>query len=193
MQTNSMTTTTLTSTIRKNTALFHLNRLLLALVFTGITGLAAQVRFYLPFTPVPVTGQVFAVLLGGALLGKEYGSLSQLAYVVFGLAGVPWFVLGPAGPTWGYLIGFILAPYAIGFFRERASAVNPGVTLLSMTCGLALIYLLGFVHFHLYTNMGFARAFMLSVLPFLPFDVAKALLATAVVHLLLRKTRLFPV
>jgi len=85
----------------------QLYRILLSLTFTGITGLCAQIRFYLPFTPVPVTGQVFAVLLSGAILGKEYGTLSQLLYVFAGIAGIPWFVVGPIGPTAGYLVGSV--------------------------------------------------------------------------------------
>jgi len=176
---------------KKERTLSNLRRILLALVFTGITGLSAQVRFYLPFTPVPVTGQVFAVLLSGAVLGKEYGSMSQLMYVFFGLLGIPWFVIGPVGPTWGYLVGFICAPYVIGFMRERVPAVRPMTTVLSMACGLAVIYLFGLLHFSLFTKTGIMRSFLFSVLPFIPFDALKAMLAAGIAHILLRRTQLF--
>jgi biotin transport system substrate-specific component len=170
----------------------HLYRILFALTFTGITGLCAQIRFYLPFTPVPVTGQVFAVLLSGAILGKEYGSLSQLLYVLAGLAGIPWFVLGPVGPTAGYLVGFILAPCAIGLIREKIRRAHLMSTMLSLTAGLAVIYLFGLLHFTLFTGIGISRSITLSVLPFLPFDVLKALLAASIAQILLHKARVFP-
>ncbi|KPJ86653.1 MAG: hypothetical protein AMS17_11475 [Spirochaetes bacterium DG_61] len=170
----------------------QLYRILLSLTFTGITGLCAQIRFYLPFTPVPVTGQVFAVLLSGAILGKEYGTLSQLLYVFAGIAGIPWFVVGPIGPTAGYLVGFILAPCAIGLIRERTRSVHLMSTLLSLTAGLAVIYLFGFLHFSFFTGIGISRSLTLSVLPFLPFDALKAVLAASIAQILLRKTRVFP-
>ena len=72
-------------------------RIGLAFCMAGVTGLSAQVRVPLPFTPVPFTGQVFAVLLAGVLLGRYYGALSQLAYVGLGVAGVPWGTAGGAG------------------------------------------------------------------------------------------------
>ena len=80
---------------------------MLSLCFAGLTGLAAQVRVPLPFTPVPITGQVFAVLLGGVFLGGGYGALSQILYLGMGAAGVPWLAGGgsglPLGPT-GYTV-----------------------------------------------------------------------------------------
>ena len=170
----------------------HVYRFLLALTFTGVTGLCAQIRFYLPFTPVPVTGQVFAVLLSGAILGKEYGALSQLLYVFAGLAGVPWFVLGPIGPTAGYLVGFILAPCVIGLIREKARGVHLMSTLLSLSGGLAVIYLFGLLHFSHFMGIGISRSLTLSVLPFLPFDALKMLLAAGSAQILLRKMRVFP-
>src|SRR3972149_4985549 len=91
-----------------------LTLLSLSFAFAAFTGVCAQVRFYLPFTPVPVTGQVFAVLLCGVLLGPAFGAFSQLLYIALGVAGGPWFVLGPVGPTGGYIVGFVLAPAIVG-------------------------------------------------------------------------------
>src|SRR3972149_3349650 len=67
------------------------NKIILALGFACLTGLLAQLRFYLPYTPVPVTGQVFAVLLSGVILGKWYGGLDQGVYAGIGVVGIPWF------------------------------------------------------------------------------------------------------
>ncbi len=175
----------------------------LSLVFAGFTGLCAQIRFYFPFTPVPVTGQVFAVLLSGLLLGKKYGPLSQVFYLVLGVAGIPWFVVGPIGPTGGYIVGFIVAPFLIGELFERAQLRHSNAhavglsnrktttvpytkTLAIVLAGVALIYVLGLIQFSIYTQTGPIRSIKYAVLPFIPFDAAKAVLAAAAARALVR-------
>jgi len=91
----------------------------LSFLFALITGLSGQIYVKLPFTPVPLTSQVFVVLLSGILLGKNFASLSQIFYFIFGVAGIGWFYSGGAGilrPTNGYIIGFIFSAYFIGKF-----------------------------------------------------------------------------
>ena len=101
------------------------HRLILAISFACITGILAQVRFYLPGSPVPLTGQTFAVLLSAGVLGKWWGGISQSIYLGVGMAGVPWFagmnggLAYLAGPTGGYLIGFILSAFFLGYFVDR--------------------------------------------------------------------------
>ena len=93
--------------------------------FALLTAAAAQVGFWIG--PVPVSGQTFAVLLAGALLGSRRGALSQLSYLAVGLTGIPyWFVAGGApgiarliGPTGGYLLGFVAAAFIVGWLTER--------------------------------------------------------------------------
>src|SRR3989304_2444815 len=125
-----------------------MNKFVLALGFACLTGLVAQVRFYLPYTPVPVTGQVFAVLLSGVILGKWYGGLSQGLYAGIGAAGIPWFnglkggldVL--SGVTGGYIIGFIAAALVIGWFTDRYVRSRSFIGMFSlMLLGIAIIYL----------------------------------------------------
>jgi biotin transport system substrate-specific component len=97
------------------------NKIILALSFACLTGVLAQVRFYLPWSPVPLTGQTFAVILSAVLLGKWWGGISQGIYLGVGMAGVPWFsglnsgFAYLAGPTGGYLIGFVLAAFFLGY------------------------------------------------------------------------------
>lgn len=104
-------------------------KIALALVFAGVTGLVAQIRFG---GPVPITGQTFAVLLAGVLLGRWWGGISLACYVGIGAAGVPWFAPKAGmpmfsagglshltGATGGYLLGFILAALFLGFFVDR--------------------------------------------------------------------------
>ncbi|MCM8828556.1 MAG: biotin transporter BioY, partial [Candidatus Omnitrophica bacterium] len=100
-----------------------IERLLLSLTFSFFTGVSAQIFIRLPFTPVPVTGQVFMVLLSGALLGKNWAAVSQIMYLTGGIAGIPWFAAGHSGmvllPSYGYIVGFIPASFFIGWIFDR--------------------------------------------------------------------------
>ena len=146
---------------------------LLAVGMAAFTGLMAQVRFPLPFTPVPVTGQVFAVLLAGVLLGRCYGGLSQLIYVALGAAGVPWF----SG----------LAAELIGAVSERNVAMRglwPQLGL--MLLGVAVIYACGLLHL-LALGTGIKWGFLMGIAPFLGVDAAKAVVAAHLSTALLPK------
>lgn len=96
--------------------------------------------------PVPVTGQTFAVLMVGALLGSRRGALAVLAYIVQGLAGLPVFAYGNsglkalAGPTGGFLVGFIAAAYVVGTLAERGWDRRASTTVLAMILGNATLY-----------------------------------------------------
>ena len=136
-------------------------------------------------------------------MGKKYGPLSQVFYLLLGVAGVPWFVLGPIGPTGGYIVGFIVAPFLIGELFERArlrksdarrmglSSGKGGTvpfvkTLGIVLSGVALIYMLGLIQFSIYTQIGLIRSIKYAVLPFIPFDAAKAVLAAAAARAFVR-------
>jgi len=161
-----------------------LSRLCLAFVFSCLTGLAAQVRIPLPFTPVPVTGQVLAVLLSGVFLGGYYGGLSQILYVGVGAMGVPWFnglsggLTAVAGVTGGYLIGFVPAALIIGWFTDRYISIRRFHFQLSlMAVGVIVIYVFGAVQLSIVMNTGFLKTMRLAVLPFIPVDLMKAAVA----------------
>ncbi len=150
----------------------------LSLSFAFLTALSAQIYIRFPFTPVPFTGQVFTVLLAGVILGRKFGSLSQLFYLAGGAAGINWFAAGGAGfmrPTTGYIAGFILAVYLIGFFAENAGSRKK--LFAGMFFGILLIHLSGVLWLSSYMRIPFYRAFTLGSLPFLPFDAIKALIA----------------
>lgn len=164
----------------KAKVLIILRGVLFSLLFAAATGLLAKLRVHLPFTPVPVTGQVFAVLLSGLLLGRLFGPLSQVFYIGFGLLGVPWFSVFPLVPTGGYLVGFIAAPYIIGLILAKANKVNFPTTMLSLVSAVLVIYVLGFSFFWAVTGMGFLESIKLAILPFIPFDILKAFLAAAI-------------
>ncbi len=172
-------------------ALSVASKLGLALAFAVATGLAAQIRFPLPFSPVPITGQTFAVLAAGVLLGRKYGGISMGAYVLLGAAGVPWFngwTGGPTaffGPTGGYLIGFILTAVIIGFVTDRYPAARGFRPMLGLMLGMnfLVIYGLGLTWLGVYLSVFKGAAVSLPALltmgavPFVVGDIGKAILA----------------
>ena len=162
---------------------------LLVVSFALLTAAAAQIEIQLGFTPVPLTGQTFAVLLSGAVLGMRRGALSQLVYWMAGLTGLPFYSGGAGGwksgtgATLGYLVGFIVAAGAIGYLAEKKQDRNFATSLPAMLLGSTLIYSCGAAWLTTYLNIGFAtgetNAIALGVAPFLVGDVIKALLAAA--------------
>lgn len=124
-----------------------LSRALLAVGGTLLLALSAQVAVPLPFSPVPVTGQTFAVLLIGAALGARLGAATVLLYLAEGVAGLPVFTPGAtvgfarlAGPTGGYLAGFVVAAFVVGLLAERGWDRRVGTAALAMLAGEAVIY-----------------------------------------------------
>jgi biotin transporter BioY len=157
----------------------------LALVvgYAVFTGLAAQLSVTLPFTPVPITGQTFAVLLGAAALGWSRAGAGMLLYLVAGLAGVPWFADGRGGsdvlnvPSFGYLIGFLVASLVVGWLAARGLDRTPGRTVLTMVAGNLIIYAFGLPWLMASLDVGLAEGLELGVRPFLAGDALKILLA----------------
>ena len=163
----------------------------LALTFALLTGVLAQFRFYLPGTPVPVTGQVFGVILAGVILGK-WGGISQCMYVGIGAAGIPWFagfnsgLIYMTGPTGGYLIGFIIAAFFIGFVVDRfiRSRNFVGMLGLMLFSTFALIYIPGLIRLYLWMggSVGFWELLTMAVMPFIAADVIKATIAAGIAY-----------
>ena len=165
--------------------------LLLACAFAALTGLLAQIRIYLPFTPVPITGQTLGVLLAGSLLGARHGAWSMGAYLALGLVGVPWFAGGTSGPayimspTMGYLIGFIAAAWLIGRLSDNPRLRRPIPQLVTMCLGMLVVYALGAAWLIVISPIGIFGAIAVGVLPFLIGDALKILLATSISTLIL--------
>jgi len=166
----------------------------LALGLAAFTGIVAQVRVQLPFTPVPVTGQVLGVLLSGVLCGRVYGGLSQTLYVGLGAAGLPWFAgftggLGVlSGVTGGYLVGFVVAAELIGRASDRYVAARRfAPQLCLMALGAMLILICGAAWLSVVLQTGFRQAVLLGVVPFLPGDALKVLIAASLSTALLPK------
>ncbi len=152
-----------------------------ALVVAGaaLVGLCAQLSLRVPGTPVPVTGQTFAVLLVGAALGWRDAGLSMALYAVAGSLGVPWFAHGGSGwaVTFGYVLGFVVAAAVVGRLAERGGDRSPLRTATTMVLGTALIYAIGVPWLAHAVHVSLPRAWALGARPFLVGDALKVLLA----------------
>lgn len=148
-----------------------------AAVFVGV---AAQVSIPLPFTPVPLSLATFAVLLSGAALGAVRGGLGMLLYLGAGMAGVPWFSEQGSGwnfPSFGYIIGFVLAAVLVGALARRGADRTVMRTAGLMILGNVVIYATGVPWLMASIDTGLGEAVKLGALPFLPGDAVKVLLA----------------
>lgn len=152
----------------------------LVLAGAGLTGLAAQVSIVTPLSPVPFTLQTLAVLVTGAALGSMRGLLSMLLYLVAGVAGLPWFAgheSGWGGPSFGYVVGFVLAAVVVGALAERRADRHVGSTVAMMVLGNLIIYAIGTAWLAADLELSAAKAFELGVRPFLGTDALKIGLA----------------
>jgi biotin transport system substrate-specific component len=149
----------------------------------ALTALAAQVAVPVPGSPVPVTGQTFAVLLTAAALGPARGLAAQVLYLAAGVAGLPVFasashgasvVFGASG---GYLVGFLAAAAIAGWGARRGADRSPVRTLVLFALASGVIYLIGTAWLCLDTGMSASAGIAAGVTPFLPGDAVKALLA----------------
>lgn len=149
--------------------------------FTLLTAASSRLRLPLPFSPVPVTMQTWAVLLAGAVLGPAAGAGSQAVYLLAGIAGLPWFTTGSVlGPTAGYLLGFLPAAALVGFGQRRCGW--PGM-VAGMLVGSAVIYALGAAGLCVMTGADLPHALAVGVAPFLPGDALKLIAAAAAARL----------
>jgi len=164
-----------------------INKTVLAFFMACVTGAMAQVVIPLPWTPVPITAQTLAVLMSGVVLGRYWGGLSQLIYVVIGAAGIPWFAGMSGGPevlmgaTGGYLLGFVLAALLLGHFVDRhirARKFTPMLGLM-LIANFGLIYIPGLLVLGLWglrtqgTLPGAWELLAMGLLPFIPGDILK--------------------
>ena len=176
-------------------------KILMSLIMACITGIMAQIIIPLPWTPVPITAQTFAVLCSGLFLGKKYGALSQIFYIVLGIAFIPWFggMTGGIdtflGSTCGFFIGFVIASYFVGLITEKYSKAR-NFTRMAVTIGIAnfaLIYIPGLIGLALWFNLtqgsaiGIADLLLMGLIPFIAGDIVKILGAAGISKVFLPK------
>ncbi|NLP44197.1 MAG: biotin transporter BioY [Peptococcaceae bacterium] len=167
--------------------------LALAGALAALTGLLAQVRIYLPWTPIPIVASQLGVILAAVLLGKRWGAASMGLYALGGLLGIPWFagwnggLAALAGPTGGYILGYILAALFMGHILDS----KPGtrrllpLSMVILFAQLVLLYIPGLIHFYLWLNLAGSQVTLLNLLwlgyiPFIAGDVVKSLVGALI-------------
>lgn len=155
---------------------FKTKYLILTGLFAALTAIGAYI--HIPFPTVPITLQMFFALMAGGLLGKKYGFLSQVIYVLIGAIGLPVFAGGTGGvgilfgPTGGYIFGFLAAGYLAGIGKQKF--LNKS---LFMLLGLVVIYILGVSGLMIFAGLEFLPAITTGVTPFIIGDLLKVFLA----------------
>ncbi|MDD3628321.1 MAG: biotin transporter BioY [Actinomycetota bacterium] len=180
-----------------------------SIIFAALMAISANSFIYLPFTPIPVTTQVFTVLVSGLLLGSRWALISQTLYIIIGLAGLPVFsgfksgTTALPGPTGGYIAGFIAAAFVTGYIYESLLKNNSTHTsrlsnrfvlyaagIASCVAGVLLIHLFGFIHLSGYfysinttstISEILVRTWRLGTWPFLIIDFLKAVVAVIII------------
>ena len=167
-----------------------LRELIYVAFFAALTTVGAWISFPLPFSPVPVVLANLFAILAGVILGKWLGSLSQIVYLLLGFAGIPVFAqhqAGPhvfAGPTGGYLAGYVIAAFVAGALMEhlprfsRSPGLESFYLALSLATGALVIYVPGIFWLSRVTGMDVPAAMVSGFYPFLPGDILKVIVGT---------------
>ncbi len=155
----------------------------LVIGFALLTAAAAQLRIVVPFTPVPITGQTFAVLLSGAVLGSRQGAASQLLYFGLGLIGLPFYAGGGSGwevvsgASGGYLVGFVAAAWVVGKLAEQQQDRRVSTSIGAFLTANLVIYGFGIIGLMAATGFGLSEAIAKGMAPFIIGDTIKVVLA----------------
>ncbi|MCK5849001.1 MAG: biotin transporter BioY [Caldisericia bacterium] len=152
-------------------------------LFIALFTLSSVFPIYIPISPVPITLHVFFVMLSGVILGKKFGTISVVIWILIGIFGLPVFSGGKSGimvilgPTGGFLVGFIVCSYIVGYMVNRFG-YRLNTIILSGFIGLLFIYIIGCLGFFgsfyfLHKPITLLQSIKLSVFPFIPFDIVK--------------------
>ena len=166
------------------------DKMIKAAMMTALTAVGAYLIIPLPFSPVPITLQTFFVLLSGRLLGKKYGVLSQITYLLLGAAGLPIFSGGRggiavlAGPTGGFLISFIAAAWIAAYCAE-----NKKKNLLIYSAAVMSNYIIGSIYFIFVTKTAPLAALNMTVIPFIPGDIFKILMLVIIAPVISKRIK----
>ena len=183
---------TLLTTMVEGATLDRVFRIFAVLMVTALTAAAAQVSIPVPFTPVPFTLQPMVVLLGGAALGPRLGMASQVLYLALGIAGFPVFAASAVlpqgvfrllGPTGGYLMSYPFAAFVTGTLAQRGFDRSYLTSVLAMGAGLLMIFAGGVAWLAWFARpaaAGLDIALRTGLYPFVPADIVKILMASAI-------------
>ncbi len=176
-------------------------KILLSIGGAVLIGALAQLRIYLPWTPVPIVGSTFGVVLCGVLLGKNWGGISTLIYVLLGAIGIPWFAgfsggIGVIfGPTGGYLLGFILSGFFVGYVIDKFQTSRKLIPLIliMLFAHFVLMYIPGLLQLGAWMTYVKGKPFNIveilwaGAIPFIPGDIIKSISAAVVCNIITPK------
>ena len=151
----------------------------------AITCISCYIIIPLPFSLSPISLSTMIVNLNGMLLDVKQSLTSMCVYLLLGLAGLPIFTGGSAGPgklfgpTGGYIIGWAVAAALIAYCRSKEYSFKQ-YAFLGIVISIPVIYLFGVVQLQLLTHMGWDKALLTGALPFVPMDIVKAVAAAYV-------------
>jgi biotin transport system substrate-specific component len=161
-------------------------QLVLASLFAALTAALSYVSIPLPFSPVPITGQTFGVMLSGALLGSKLSALSQVVYLILGAIGLPVFANGASGigtlfgASGGFLFGFPIGAYITGLMLEKKQSASIFyISIAIATGGILAVYLPGIAQLGRFVEGGITGAFMMMLL-YIPGDIIKVIVCTGI-------------
>lgn len=163
--------------------------MILVSLFTALTAIGGFIR--IPIGAVPITLQFMFIALAAILLGPKLGALSQIIYVVLGLIGIPIFTEGGGlgyifKPSFGYLLGFILGSYVIGYILSKFKKPNFFVILTACIAGVLIVYAVGVPYLYIIlkyvsgANISFYKALKVGFLVFIPGDIIKCVITALI-------------
>ncbi|MDR0900785.1 MAG: biotin transporter BioY [Methanobrevibacter sp.] len=179
----------------------NLEKTVLVILMACFTGLASQIFIPLPWSPVPITAQTFAVLISGLFLGKKLGPLSQIVYIIGGALGIAWYGEMTSGlsilfgSTGGYFLGFIFASMFIGYLSEKYSRSRKfrNMIPIMLIANFACIYIPGLIVLAIWYNINFGilpdmiNLLLMGLVPFIIGDIVKTFGAALVSKIFLPK------
>ncbi|WNY29002.1 Biotin transporter BioY2 [Methanimicrococcus stummii] len=169
-----------------------IKKMVLAALFAALIAAGAFIKIPLPFG-VPITLQTFFVLLAVVTLGRNWGTLSIIVYLLVGFIGIPVFAGGAAGiqilagPTAGYLYSFVVVAFIVGWLSDLVSKKTPPVMFGLAALGSILILTIGSLHLAFFSSISLPAAFLGGFAPFFVGDMIKSIAIGLVAPALIRK------
>ena len=160
---------------------FSIKEMSIVAIFTALTAVMAQISVPLPFSPVPITFQVFAVFLCAIILDSRLATTSQIIYVLLGAIGIPVFANFSGGlpyivgPTGGFIISFPIIAFIASKTSENKNSLL--VKILGLITSLMVCYSIGVIQLSFITKMSISKSIMIAVVPFIALDVIKISIA----------------
>jgi Uncharacterized conserved protein len=168
-------------------------KMVFAALFAALIAVGAYIKIPILISPIPITLQVFFVLLAAVTLGRNWGTVSIIVYLLVGFIGLPVFAGGNSGvgvllgPSGGYLYSFVIVAFLIGSFSEKIKKPNPIKIFAVAACGSMLVLLIGSIHLAFATQISLDAAFVGGFLPFILGDLIKAAAVGLIAPFLIKK------